>query len=95
MALITLADVENLARLSRLELSVDDKEKIRHDLVSILSYFDELKNAPSAGELAEAHQLQNVMRSDDEARAPGEYTEDLLKAAPARHGDYLAVKKIM
>jgi aspartyl/glutamyl-tRNA(Asn/Gln) amidotransferase C subunit len=95
MAEITIADVENLARLSRLELSDTEKEKLQKDLSAIIGYFDELKSAPSAGELAETHQLQNVMRPDDNAYTPGEYTEDLLKVAPARHENYLAVKKIM
>ena len=95
MAEITIETVDNLARLARLEVPEAEKAKLVADLSAIVGYFAELKNAPGAGHLAEDYQLKNVMREDTDPYTSGEYTEDLLKAAPARHGDYFEVKKIM
>ena len=40
---ISLKDVEHVARLARLELSDADKERMRRELDSILSYIDKLR----------------------------------------------------
>lgn len=39
---ITLAEVEHVARLARLELTAEEKERMRAQLDSILSYIDKL-----------------------------------------------------
>jgi len=46
---ISLKDVEHVARLARLELSEADKERMRRELDSILSYIDKLRALDTEG----------------------------------------------
>ena len=46
---ISLKDVEHVARLARLELSEADKERMRRELDSILSYIDKLRAVDTEG----------------------------------------------
>ena len=39
--------------------------------------------------------LRNIMRADENPHESGKYTEKLLKAAPARDGDRVAVKQVI
>ena len=40
---ITLKDVEHVARLARLELGPEEKERMRRELDGILNYIDKLR----------------------------------------------------
>lgn len=93
--MISLQEIENLISLARLELSADEKEKLRADIESILDYVGQIKQAASDNSLTISHELINVLRDDTEAYSGGEYTEALLAAAPDREDDYLRVKKIL
>lgn len=96
--MIEIKDVEHLAGLARIEISESEKDILRHDLEEILGYVSQVKNAegrePSAEE-REKGELYNVMREDVEPHQAWLYTEDILKQAPFREGDRIAVKKIL
>lgn len=96
--MIEIKDVEHLAGLARIAISNNEKELLRHDLEEILGYVSQVKNAEERGSNAEEREkgeLYNVMREDDEPHQAGLYTEDILKQAPSREGDRIAVKKIL
>lgn len=95
--MITLADIDKLAELSRIKLSGEEKESLRKEFDAILGYVDQIKkvHVGNVGGEQEAGMLRNVMREDDDAHASGEYTEAILREAPAREGNYLKVKKIL
>jgi aspartyl-tRNA(Asn)/glutamyl-tRNA(Gln) amidotransferase subunit C len=94
--MITPQDIENLAKLSRLAVTEEEKAELAKDLESILGYVSELSKA-SGETLVEADTalVRNVMREDGEAHESGAYTEAILSQAPDRQGDYLKVKKIL
>lgn len=85
--------VLKLAQLARIKVSDEEAEKLSHEFEGILKYVGEVKNA--AGSATPEYALKNVMRPDGEGHESGIYTETLLKAAPARQGDYIKVKKIL
>jgi Asp-tRNA(Asn)/Glu-tRNA(Gln) amidotransferase C subunit len=61
---------------------------------SILGYVGQIQNSTGDAErIVPTH--RNVMRDDAVTHEPREYTEKLLKNAPAREGDYLKVKNIL
>ena len=66
---ITLAEVEHVARLARLALDADEKDRMRSQLDAILGYVEQLRRVDTAGVEPTAHVLPlvNVMR-DDEVR---------------------------
>jgi aspartyl-tRNA(Asn)/glutamyl-tRNA(Gln) amidotransferase subunit C len=92
---ITLADVEHVARLARLELSAADKERMRRELDGILAYIDKLRSVDTAGVEPTSHAVPvtNVMR-DDVPVASLPQAESLANA-PDRQGDLFRVPKII
>ena len=92
---ISLKDVEHVARLARLELSDADKERMRRELDSILSYIDKLRAVDTEGVEPTSHAvpLTNVMRED--VTRPSFPRSDMLANAPERSGDFFRVPKII
>lgn len=94
--MITVKELENLAKLARIKLTEDDKKSLTKEFDSILGYVDQLKKAPvkmdSEGRIGRVH---NVTRPDEAITISSEDRERLLNAAPDREGDFIAVKKII
>jgi aspartyl-tRNA(Asn)/glutamyl-tRNA(Gln) amidotransferase subunit C len=92
---ITLDEVEHVARLARLELSADEKARMRGQLDVILGYVDKLRQVDVDGVAPMTHVLPlvNVMR-DDEVR-PSYPAEAMLANAPDAEGDAFRVPKIL
>ncbi len=94
--MITTADIEKLAALSRLKLSEEEKKRFEKEIGSILDYVGELNKA--TGDLPEGPVMtpsRNVLREDKVTVSPDSHTEDLLNLAPGREGRLLKVKKIL
>ncbi len=93
--MISREDVEHVARLARLELGDDDKERMRAELDAILAYIDKLRALDTEGVEPTSHAvpLVNVMR-DDEPR-PCVPVGDMLANAPDRVGDLFRVPRII
>ena len=94
-ARITIADVEQVARLARLELSAPEKERMRKELDGILAYIDKLRALDTSGVQPTSHAvpLTNVMRDDEER--PSLSREDMLANAPDRNRELFRVPKII
>lgn len=92
---ITRKDVEEVAYLSRLQLSEVDIEKITRQLDVILKYADILKEADTADVQPTAHvmPIKNVMRPDEVKQS---LARDIaLKNASEQEDGYFKVPKIM
>ena len=86
---ITLVEVEHVARLARLALGADEKDRMRSQLDAILGYVEQLRRVDTAGVEPTAHVLPlvNVMR-EDEVR-PSYPADTMLANAPdARDGQF-------
>jgi aspartyl-tRNA(Asn)/glutamyl-tRNA(Gln) amidotransferase subunit C len=92
---ITLAEVEHVARLARLDLSPDEKDRMRSQLDVILGYVEQLRRVDTAGVEPTAHVLPlvNVMR-DDEVR-PSYPVEAMLANAPQTEESQFRVPRIL
>jgi aspartyl-tRNA(Asn)/glutamyl-tRNA(Gln) amidotransferase subunit C len=92
---ITLAEVEHVARLARLALAADEKERMRSQLDAILGYIEQLRRVDVTGIEPTAHVLPlvNVMR-DDEVR-PSYPAEAMLQNAPDAHEEQFRVPRIL
>jgi len=92
---ITLDEVEHVARLARLALTSEEKERMRSQLDAILAYIDKLHELDTSGVEPTSHAIPmaNVMR-EDEVRPcfPG---EEMLANAPERDGDFFRVPRII
>jgi aspartyl-tRNA(Asn)/glutamyl-tRNA(Gln) amidotransferase subunit C len=92
---ITMKEVEHVARLARLELTNEEKERMRAQLDSILSYIDKLNELDTSAVEPTFHVLpmMNVFR-DDEVR-PSLSQEEALANAPDRQDLFFRVPRIL
>jgi aspartyl-tRNA(Asn)/glutamyl-tRNA(Gln) amidotransferase subunit C len=92
---ITLKDVEHVARLARLLLGPEEKERMRRELDGILTYIDKLRavDTRSVEPTSHAVPMTNVMR--DDVTCPSFPQSDMLANAPDRSGDFFRVPKII
>jgi aspartyl-tRNA(Asn)/glutamyl-tRNA(Gln) amidotransferase subunit C len=92
---ISMKEVEHVARLSRLELSEAEKERMRRELDSILAYIDKLRALDTEGVEPTSHAvpMTNVLRPD--APRPSFPQEEMLANAPERSGEFFRVPKII
>ena len=92
--MITTETIKHLADLSRMEISEGEMGKLTAEIDAILGYVGQIMN--TSGDMKrEIPILHNVMREDIPQNEPGQYTEAILRNAPAREGNYLKVKKIL
>ncbi|HYB42175.1 MAG TPA: Asp-tRNA(Asn)/Glu-tRNA(Gln) amidotransferase subunit GatC [Candidatus Methylomirabilis sp.] len=92
---ISAEDVEQVARLARLELGPEDKERMRRELDAILAYIDKLRAVDIEGVEPTSHAvpLTNVMRED--TTRPSFPQAEMLANAPDRSGEFFRVPKII
>ncbi len=92
---ITKKDVEHVAKLARLRLTEEEKEKFGKQLSEILEYVEKLNELDTEKVKPASHvvPLKNVMREDEvKLSLP---VEEALANAPAKQGKYFKVPKII
>lgn len=94
---ITRKDVEHVARLARLSLTEDEKERYTAQLESILEYIEKLKtlNTDNVPPTSHVLPLANVWREDRANPTILGSAEDILSNAPEREGPFFKVKKVI
>jgi len=92
---ITVADVEKVARLARLELNTAEKELFAGQMAAILGYVEKLKELNTDGILPTSHAvpMENAFRDDISRPAIG--IESALANAPDRAGSFYRVPKVI
>jgi aspartyl-tRNA(Asn)/glutamyl-tRNA(Gln) amidotransferase subunit C len=91
---ITIEQVEHVAKLARLSLTAEEKERFAKQLRAIIEHFNELQSIDTTGVEPLAHVLPitNVMREDKVVKPPGSAV--LLENAPAQENGFFRVPKI-
>ena len=84
--------VEHIARLSKLELTSDEKKKYSEQLSSVLEYVNQLSEVDTDGvePTANVTGLTNVFR-EDSVKESGIIHEDIKKNAPKFENDSFIV----
>ena len=85
-------EVEKIAKLSRLELTDEEKERFTQQLSAVLDYFEKLKgvNTDNVEITAQVTGLENVYRDDEVKQC--NFQKDLVNQA-AEHEDNLIKTK--
>lgn len=78
---LTIADVERIAALARLELTDEEKHVFTKQLADILAYAEQLQAIDTAGVAATAHVNAHEAEREDELR-PCLRVEEALRNAP-------------
>lgn len=87
--------VKNLANLSKISITDQEAESVAKDLAQVISYVDQIKNAPTLDVDMGKPILHNNFREDTDALEAGFYTEVLLAEAPNKQDNYFKVPKIL
>jgi len=103
MTKITKLEVEKIAKLARIHITEQEKEKYATELSSVLGYVEKLNelDTDKIKETSQVTGLVNVYRKDeanDEWKTDKDVsnnTEKLLANAPDVKDDYIKVKKIL
>jgi aspartyl-tRNA(Asn)/glutamyl-tRNA(Gln) amidotransferase subunit C len=92
---ITVANVEHVARLARLELSPEEKELFAGQMGAILGYVEKLKELNTDGIIPTSHAvpMENAFRED--VVKPSIGLEKALANAPGRADSFFAVPKVI
>jgi len=92
--MITLKDVEHVAKLARLELTEEEKTKFTTQLGDVLKYVDQMNEVDTTGVEPMAHAIDfvNVMRDDNVNYEQSK--EELMKNAPSEENGFFKVPKI-
>ncbi|MBI4121229.1 MAG: Asp-tRNA(Asn)/Glu-tRNA(Gln) amidotransferase subunit GatC [Parcubacteria group bacterium] len=89
-------ELKHLAELARIRISDEKLEALRGDCDVILKYVSQIKGVEGGAQTMEDLGLvHNVMREDGEPHESGIYSEELLREAPEREGQFVKVKKIL
>lgn len=93
--IINKKDVEHVAKLSRLKLKEEQKQKFTHQLNTILEYIEKLNKLDTSKIESTSHvvPLANVRRKD--LKKPSFPVEEILKNAPDKERGYFKVPPII
>lgn len=96
MPALTVAQIDQLALLARLEMSPAEKRRYARQLSVVLDYVDSLREVDTSAvaETCQVTGLEDVYRADEAMACPAEMREKLLALFPEREGDYLRVKAV-
>lgn len=92
--MISKEEVEHVARLVRIKLNNEEKEKFAKDLSEIIDYVAELEKAPTEGveSISQISGLENIARTDKITLSLS--NEKVLQNAPDKKGNFIKVKKV-
>ena len=92
--MITIKDVEHVAKLARLELTEEEKEKFSKQLGDILKYVEQMNQVDTTGVEPMSHAIPsvNVMRED--VIVSEQTKEELMANAPSKEDGFFRVPKI-
>jgi aspartyl-tRNA(Asn)/glutamyl-tRNA(Gln) amidotransferase subunit C len=92
---LTIAEVEHVARLARLELGTEEKELFAGQMGAILGYVEKLKELNTDGVMPTSHAvpMENAFREDVSRPAIG--IQAALANAPDRIDSFYRVPKVI
>lgn len=92
--MITVQQVEHVAKLARLSLTASECDKYTEQLSRIIGFFDELNEVDTTGVEPMSHPIAavNVLREDVVVSSLPR--EVLMKNAPLTEGEFFRVPKI-
>ena len=92
--MITIKDVEHVAKWARLELTEQEKEMFTHQLGDVLEHVERMNEVDTTGVTPMNHPIDffNVMRED--IKIYENTREELMQNAPDVEGEFFKVPKI-
>lgn len=94
---LTKTEVEHIAKLARLGITEEEKDKFGRELSAILEYIEELNRVNTEGVLpmAGGTELNNVMREDEPRKIDLISEPSLVDQAPESKEGFIKVPRIL
>ena len=92
---LTPEQVQKVAELARLQLSVDERERYAEQLSAVLGYFNMLNSLDTINVSPTSHSLmlQNVLREDQVQ--PSLSQQQVMNLAPELSGELVAIPRTL
>jgi len=90
-----IKEIENLAKLCRIELSDNEKKELLGEMDAILDFVNQIQKVKISDKEKDIGRLKNIMRNDESPHESGKYTDAILTMAPKTEEGYFKVKKIL
>lgn len=87
--------IDNLAKLSHLSFSEQEKKEIRADLQEMISFIEKLKEVNTEGVVPLLHMSNNVNMLREDVVQGSVSREEALKNAPETDGTFFKVPKVI
>jgi aspartyl-tRNA(Asn)/glutamyl-tRNA(Gln) amidotransferase subunit C len=95
MDALTRKDVEDIAQLARLRVTVDEAERLLGELTAILGHMEELAALDTTGVEPMTHAVPMELRLRADDVEPSLPVDAALGSAPERAADYFQVPRIL
>lgn len=94
--MIDKKQVQHIARLARLKLTIQEVKTYQKQLGKILDYVGQLKKIDTKKILSQTGgtRLKNIFRSDKVEKISKKTREKLLNNAPMKQGDYIKTRAV-
>jgi len=87
--------IDRLAELAKLEFSIIEKESLKKDLNSIISYFEKLNEVNTDNVEPLIFMTDDVNRLREDVVIQNTSKQEALLNAPAKDSDYFRVPKVL
>src|SRR3989344_6168921 len=100
--MVSKEEIKKLADLARIDIKVEEQEKLASEIDAILEYVGQIKSVVGSGVGGSDTPLKvrgdwgvmNIMREDENPTESGIYSKELIAEFPESEDNYLKVKKI-
>jgi len=92
---LTKEDIEKIAKLARIELSGDEREKIAGELSAVLDYFKKLQELDTSGVDLNLSESADVSGNRSDESVDSGIQEEILNNAPAMEDRFIKVKSVL
>ncbi len=92
-----MIDIEDIAKLARLKLSLDEKKELGKEIPVILDYFEKLKKIDVSGVdiINNVFLAKNITREDIAKKQSDDVIDNLVEAIPNKEKRNAKVKAIL
>ncbi|MBA30357.1 MAG: Asp-tRNA(Asn)/Glu-tRNA(Gln) amidotransferase GatCAB subunit C [Dehalococcoidia bacterium] len=95
MELLSKKELQNLAKLSHLQLDEDELDKLALDLSKVLEYFSSLEDINTESIKMTGHPLNIINSQREDITSKSMNTEEVLKNAPSKLKKFFKIKKVL
>ena len=95
MEQLSKKELQNLAKLSHLQLNEEESDALALELSKVLRYFSSLQEIDTEKVKITGHPLKIINSYRPDETSESMKTEDVLKNAPLRNNNFFKIKKVL